>query len=293
MAGAYRRGVTRPVRRRVRRRRDPDAHGAVEVGAMHPYAEAAQCVDGDRRGMAVVVVGPDADQRHLRVHGGEERQIGRGRAVVRDREQVRLEARPARVGGRAGLQVGLRRPLRVAGEQRPSPRPGGPHDQGAVVRLAVGVPVRPSRAGSEHRQLDVADDRPVTGHRRADRDLPFGGEREHLGHPGHVRLERAQPDRVDADGAHHLGHAAEVVGVGVGHHEQVEAATAVGAQPACGALVAAGVDEDPRPRGLEQVGVALADVDGGHGQLRRQPPPDHHRRHSCHDQQHARQARDA
>lgn len=187
MAGAYRRGVAVPVRSRG----DRDAHGAVEVGAVDAYTEASQGVDRDGRGMAVVVVGAHPDQRHLGIDRGEEARIRRGCAVVRHREQVRLEAGSGRVGGRAGQQVGLRRPLRIAGEQRPPPRPGGPHDQGTVVRLAVGVPVRPPRVGPQHGQFDVADHRPVTGHRRADRDLPVGGEREHLRHAGHLRLQRA------------------------------------------------------------------------------------------------------
>lgn len=267
MGGAYRRGVTIPVRDRCHGRRDVHAQGALEVGAVHPCTEPLQAVDGGRRGVAIVVVGTHTDQRHLRPDGGQEGRVGRGCAVMRDREQFGAKAGANRVGSRPGEQVRLCAALGVAGEQHPPARPGGANHQGRLVGFAVGVPVRPPGVGPEHDQLHVTDDAPITRGRGTDRHLPVGRHGEHLGCGGGFRVVGAQPDRTDVGGAKDLGDAAEVVGVGVGHNQQVESAAAVGTEPPGRAFVGAGIHENPGLRGLEQVGVALPDVDGGDGQL--------------------------
>lgn len=199
MAGAYRRGVTVPVRGRGehgRRHLDPD--GPVEVGAVDTDTEPSQRVERRGRRMPVVVVRADADQRDLGRHRAQELRHGRGRPVVRDRHQLGGEPAPVRIGGGATEQIGLCRRLGVAGEQHAPTVPGGPYDERGVVGFAVRVPVGPPRVGPEHGKFDVADEGTVAGRRRSYGDTSVGGDRQQLGDGrAGVRIVGPQPQRPD------------------------------------------------------------------------------------------------
>lgn len=83
----------------------------------------------------------------------------------------------------------------------------------------------------------------------------------------------AVPQRPDPGGPQHLGDPSGVVGVRMRDHEDVEAAPPRTPQPSGRGVVRPAVDEHPRARGLDQHGVALADVDRGQRQRanRRRP----------------------
>jgi hypothetical protein len=239
---------------------DLDPHGAVIVGSRHRHALVGQHREDVRMRVPVPVVTPHADHRHLRSHGAEEGLLAGARAVVRDGERLGAEL----VG--LGEQVSLRRALHVPREQQSAALPRDPEHHRAVVELASRGPVRPSRRRREHLEVEVTDGHPLAGHGVVDGDAVAVGLREHVVDGRELVGQRPVPQLADLDGAQHLGHAAHVIEVGMGDHRQVEAAGAVGPQPACRGVILTGVHEQPGPRRLHEEGVPLADVDGGHRQ---------------------------
>lgn len=98
------------------------------------------------------------------------------------------------------------------------------------------------------------------------------------------------PQRPDVKLLDDVHQPAAMVGVGVGQHHQVEVAPARASQPPHGGGVGPTVNEDRRAGRFDEHGVALADVDRGHGQaVRRRPGTrdrqrairDGGRRHQC------------
>jgi hypothetical protein len=73
----------------------------------------------------------------------------------------------------------------------------------------------------------------------------------------------AEPERADVGLAQHGRHPAHVVRVGMRQHHEVQRPHPASPQPGGRRVVAAGVDQDARPAGLDQQGIPLPDVDGG------------------------------
>jgi hypothetical protein len=223
--------------------------------------------------VAVGVVRTDRDQRHPRCGTRQERRVAGPRTVVWDGQ----EAGPERVvpAGRdpcvrRGEQIGLRGQLRVAEEQRDRVADRHPEDQGPFVHLAVRVPVRAARRWAEHlevqradrgrhRAVAVADD---LAHRGAG---GLGGPIDRVHRRGRLG-RRGTPQGRGVRALEHRWDAAGVIGVPVGHHDQVEIGVAVALQPPCGHVPVAGVDQHPRTGTTEQEGVALPDVDRRDGE---------------------------
>jgi hypothetical protein len=160
-----------------------------------------------------------------------------------------------------GQQRRLCLPLRVAGEQRPPSLVAHAQDRRGLVEFAPRVPVGASGGWAEHLDHEVAEHHPVPCRHVAHRDPARGRLRQQLGRLRQLGRHRPVPDRPDVQPPQHLRRAAHVVEVAVGHDQQVERGAAVLPQPAGGGRVLAGVDEHPRGRGLDQVGVPLAHVD--------------------------------
>ena len=213
------------------------------IGAVHLRPQRFEGGQGVGVRVPVPVVGTDADQCHLGAHRCEERRVGRARTVVGDGQHVGGQLlRPI------GQQVGLRPELDVAGEQHPGPTVDDPQHEGGLVQLAAGEPVR--AAGRWMQDLDgqVAE---LHG-----RPLGRGAD----GHPARCRLgaqlarggqlggQRQHPQHPDAYPPQDLGHATDVIEMGVGDHHQVEMTTAVPTQPPRRGFVLTAVHQHPGPR---------------------------------------------
>ena len=179
--------------------------------------------------MSVGVVRTDPDDRDLGRDGRQERRIGRRRAVVWHREQVRPQRVGPRIGRRAGQEVGVRRQFGVAGEQRAPVLPGDPHHQRAVVELTRRPPVGPPGIWAEHLEVEVADPGTVAGDRTADRHVPGVGRVQDRVEQRRPVPDRAEPHGVDPQRPEHVRRPAEVVRVTVGEDQQVEVPPPVGA----------------------------------------------------------------
>lgn len=135
----------------MRRAVGPDRDAAGGVGAQHRHrVEVGQHV---RVGMAVVVVGADADDGDARPDGVEEALGVRVAAVVGDLEHLCAQL----VG--AGEQPPLRLLLRVAGQQQPPPAPVHAQHQRAIVDV-VGQRQVGGRAEHRHGRRAEAEARP-------------------------------------------------------------------------------------------------------------------------------------
>jgi hypothetical protein len=217
--------------------------------------------------MPVVTAG--ADQRHLRAGGEQERRLAGRAPVVGHGQQLDGQL------GAGSQQRRLCLPLRVAGEQRPPSLVGHPQHGRGLVELAPRVTVGPSGGRAEHVDPQVAEHDPVPCRHVADGDRAGGRLLEQRGGLGQLGRYRPVPDRGDVEPPQHLRGTAHVVEVSVGHHEQVERRAPLLPQPPRRGRVLTGVDEYPRGRGLEQVGVTLTDVDRRDREPRgRQPPAD-------------------
>lgn len=116
-------------------------------------------------GVAVPVVGADAEQRDRRRDGRQEGRVGGGGAVVRDGQDLRPEAVTC-----PGAELRLALPFDVAGHQHASARPGDPQHRRGLVQLGARVAVRPSRWRMEHLDVEVADPCHVPARRCPDHD---------------------------------------------------------------------------------------------------------------------------
>jgi hypothetical protein len=228
--------------------------------------------EGVRVRVPVGVVRADRDQRHPWCGARQEGRITGPRTVVRDGQQPGPErvvpaGRDARVRG--GEQVGLRGQLRVAGEQGHGVADRRPQDERSLVHLAAGVPVGAPGRWSEHLEVQVTD-RGGHGAVAGADDLAYGGaglrgrsldradQRGGLG-------RRRPPQGRDLRPLQHRRRAAGVVGVPVGHHDQVEVGVPVAHQPPRGHVPVPGVDQHPGSWAAQQERVTLPDVDRGHG----------------------------
>lgn len=218
------------------------------------------------RRMAVVVAVAHRDHRHERVHGGQEVVGGRGRTVVRHLEQPRPDV------GTPVEQPSLPGDLHVPGQQRHATGLLDPQHHGPIVGPALGV----VEVGAVRRRQHVDTCR-AQGCRQVlvhpDRGRGVGGQGSAAPtrrHPVRDLLPvhgSGHPQRRDVHCGDQVGQPAHVVGVVMGHDDQVEVVDATATQPGRRAVVGAGVHEHPVSRGGgDQDGVALADVDGRDGQ---------------------------
>jgi hypothetical protein len=113
---------------------DPD--GALEVGPAHLDPQLVQHGEDVGMRVSVAVVRADPDQADLGPDGAQERRVGGGRSVVRDRQHLGLEEIGPSQPVPQREQVLLGRRFRVAGEQHPAVGPGHEHDQRRVVEFA-------------------------------------------------------------------------------------------------------------------------------------------------------------
>jgi hypothetical protein len=120
---------------------------ALLVGARVRHAQPFQFGDQHRRRVAVVVAGPDRDQRQPGLAGLQEARVGIGAAVVGHLEDVGAQV------GAAGEQVVLGLDLGVARQQDPHAGHGGPQHHRGVVRVRAGT--GEDVAGAEHVEVDL------------------------------------------------------------------------------------------------------------------------------------------
>jgi hypothetical protein len=121
---------------------------ALLVGAGVWHAQPVQLGDRRWRRVAVVVAGPDRDQRQPGVAGLQERRVGVGAAVVRHLEDVGAQV------GTAGQQVVLRLDLGIAGQQDPHAGHGGAQHHRGVVGIGPGA--GEDVAGAQHVEMALA-----------------------------------------------------------------------------------------------------------------------------------------
>jgi hypothetical protein len=261
------------------RRRHLHPHRALQVRATDLHAELVEDGQHVRVRVAVPVVTADADECDLRLGGRQERRIAGGAAVVWHRQQVDGQVDAALE------QVRLRVTFHVAGEQRAATRVAHVQHGGALVAFAARVPVRASRRRAEHLDDEVTEHHPIAPGHITDGDVPLRRLGQHLRRFRQLGRQRPVPHGPDVQPSEHLRDATHVVEVAVGDDQQVERGPTVFPQPArCGGVLA-GVDEHPRARRLDQVGVALPDVDRRDGEPGRwQAPTD--LRHAGHRDQH-------
>jgi hypothetical protein len=207
----------------------------------------------------VPVVAANTDEGHSRSHRMEEGRVRGRRTVVWHRQEVGVET--AKV---TGEQVGLGSHLDVAGGEDAPTVVADPHHDRGVVELAARPAVRTAWRRVEDLDGHVPNHRELTRDRGADGHATVLRNLDHLGSLGEVRRERSVPDGADAEVAEDVRYAADMVEVRVGHDHQVEVAPTVAPEPRRRRLVLTGVDQDARPWGLDQEGVSLPDVDGGH-----------------------------
>lgn len=198
-----------------------DAHRALLVGAAYLDVEVGQSRQRGRCRVAVAVPCAGAHHGDLGSHRREQRWIGRRAAVVRHRHGLCDQQL------RALEQVGVSGDLGVAREQEPSPRMGDPEHHRGVVQLAARRSVRPARWRSEHLDLEVTDDGPVTGDGRSHRDAGLGCPREDQLRVRQRGGHRPEPDRPDTERREDIGDPTDVVQVGMGDDDEVEPPTAV------------------------------------------------------------------
>jgi len=145
---------------------EPDLDGAVQVSPIRRHAPRPQPLQRLRRGMSVVVVGTDRDDRKARSRRVEEGGGGRGpRAVVGDLQQVEMR-QPSAHEDRIDVLLG------IPDEQEPLPAGYAEEHDGRVVdRLAIverpvgdGAGIRP-----EHRHADRVEDQSIAGDEMAAR----------------------------------------------------------------------------------------------------------------------------
>lgn len=194
--------------------------------------------------------------------------------------------------GRGGEQVCLRLALGIAGEQHPPGTLVDAQDQRHLVDLVVAAGEGPTRGRGQDVHGQVPQRRALARRRLGDRHAGGGRGLPERRLDAVVGVDVAQPHRPDTHPLEHPREPRAVVRVGVAEHDEVEPSHPVAAQPRGDrGLVRATVDQDPCPTALDQDGVALPDVDGGHGQRARdrardrdqQRPTHHHhgRGHPC------------
>lgn len=240
--------------------------------------------------MTVVVVRADGHDGDPRMHGGEKRGIGPGRAMVRHLEDVRPEVCSRR------QEVVLFLDLRVTRQQHAhSPEPSAQDDRGVVG-------VRSRRAGDAQRPQHVEPQRP---------DRECGSRRRHGGHSmvhlAHVRdrtrtgCRISQWRREDApDGPVVLDsdRAADVIEMVVREDQQRDAPdtefteTTVHRDRFGTGVDDHGVCPPATLRGREHEAVALADVAGDEQPPRGRPRRDHRPHRNLHDQREDARDRD-
>lgn len=215
--------------------------------------------------MAVVVVRADADDGDLGVHGGEELRREVGRPVVGHLQHVGPDVRPG------GEQILLGLDLGVTGQQDPDAADLGPQDQRRVVRVRMGVVVRPAR--SQDVQVHGADVQVGARRRAEDRESQLGRHPVDDHRPRVRGVEWPGEQPPDPPAAHQPGQAADVIEVEVGQHEQRHLVDVQTTQAAIeDDRIGSGVDHDRGARpGRQQQGIALADVAGQEQPARGRP----------------------
>ena len=261
-----------------RGRRDLDGHRALEVGAADLGADPVERREDVRVGVAVGVVRARPRSARPRPRCGRGTPDRRSPPRGAGRRAARRAAGPLAPARRAASarssRSRLRRQLGVAGEQRDRVAPGGADDQRALVQFAVGVAVRPARAAGRGPRGG--------GHRRSRSRAGTGRRPRHLAHrhPGRRSGGVEVVDRAATGsgvGGRHtaptsarsstVGRAADVVGVAVGDHEQVEVGRARCARSHRAAVSSSPVSTSTRrPRRPQQERVALSHVDGRDGE---------------------------
>lgn len=231
---------------------------------MHPGAEVVQRVDRRGMGMAVVVVAPRADEGDPGLYGVEQGRIGGRAAVVGHLQQ------PGTQGSRPLQQDRLTLLLDIAGEQGPLVATVHPQHQRHLVGLAVAAEEGTAARGRQDVHVESPDGRMLARHGFEDGRVTRRGRLAQPRLVGLVGGDRAQPHRPDVDGLHHGRQPHGVVGMGMAQDHEVQRPDPAPTYPrGDGVLVGPPVHQDPRATPLDQDRVALADVDGRHGQARR------------------------
>ncbi len=217
-----------------------------------------------RARMAVGVARTHADQGNPRCDGAQEGRGAVARAVVGHLEHVGAQRNPRRE------QVCLACQLDVAGEQHRARRGSCPHDQRTVIHRGAVVGIDPLRGVGRTDDLERQRGpcQPLPGHQPDERRACRRGLPAHqLKRP--TRLS-GRPDRNGArrPPAQRPGQPADVVGVQVAEHDEIERADPEPAKASVDRpVLRAGVDQHgpPRPAGGEHQRVALADIAGDDG----------------------------
>ncbi|ODU00704.1 MAG: hypothetical protein ABS81_22790 [Pseudonocardia sp. SCN 72-86] len=229
------------------------------VGAAHRDPGRAEDPEQLRVGVPVAVAGPDRDQHDPRRHRGEELAQAVSRAVVGHLQDVGAQ----RHAGRE--QVGLRRDLDVPGQQHRPRRCLGAHHERAVVDgcPVPGIDVEGRVHGAEHVEHQTGPGQPLPCPERHDGRARLPGLHAEAAQGRAGLARRADRDPADSPAPQRARHPADVVGVQVADHDEVER---VHAQPGEAGvdrtIVGAGVDEHRVPgcAGGEHERVALPDV---------------------------------
>ena len=243
--------------------REGDLDRTVRIRAVRPIGDAAEPVEGGRRGVAVGVAGARGHDRELRMRRFEERLGARGPgAVVRNLEQVDA-------GHPSSKELRIDALLDVTHEQEPlrSDLPEE-HDRDVVDRCpAVGRPLGyPVGVRPEDAQPDRVERQPIARRQPSARGPAV---RECLApglvsrpRPHHARLVDA-PDAVPLE---HQGQPGDVVLVRVAEHEDVDPAVpwrqAFVQRDQEPRRIRSAIDHEPAtPPALDQDPVALADIE--------------------------------
>lgn len=211
---------------------------------MHPGAELREGRDHPGVGVTVAVVPPDADERDLGRHRGEEGRVGRGCPVVRDGEHRGVQPTTCPLE-----QLGLARTLHVPRQQHARVPPGEVEHQGGLVQLAAGRAEGPARRRVQDRDAQIPHHRGIATLGGLEGRPALRGECRHLGERpagrpapatrrlggGAVRrcdapaegLRWGPPQGGDPDPLEHVWDPAEVVPVRVGDDHEVEVPPAV------------------------------------------------------------------
>jgi hypothetical protein len=251
-------------------------HGEVTlaVGAQDPCPVVGQPLHQRRVGMPVRVVRTHADQRHHRVHGGDQVEILVRRPVVGDLQDVRPQHCTVHIGQQGVLLLGLR----IAGEQHGHAAAHGAHEQAVVVGIG-------SSAGEQTRRADDAEVEPATRVGPAGLSLCDGNTTgRRIGAycllAGRRLAERRDHNPADASATQHARQATDMVNMEMRYEQQRHGAHA---QPAQAAVRGHGLRSGVHNHGLvrpdrQHDGVALPDVAGHHDGTFRRParrrPPD-------------------
>ncbi len=239
-----------------------DREVALLVRAQDADAEPLEHGEGGWRRMAVVVVLPDADQRHPRADRRVQRSVLLGRAVVRDLDDVH-RGHASEGGDEGSLRIGLE----VAQRQHRDAVDVGVHDEAGVVDPVVDVLAGRAAPGLRAGRPQEAPGQPRGSAVRA------GGGGRHRGtrRPDRRRggpealgwsRARADQDRWAPTVPERARETVDVVGVEVRQDDEIQRRHVPAAEAAVDAArLRAGVDEDGSfGSAAQQHRVALTDV---------------------------------